>query len=714
LSLGTTGSTGPTGAAGAAGTTGSTGPTGGSPWGLTGLNTFYTQGSISIGKNAATPGIILDVSGNVNISGPASTSSTTGALVITGGVGVSGNVNMGGNLFVNGNIFLTDRTYIYGAVNFGNSITTGNIKFTDNTTLMTASEYCIPMSYPTYLPPLTNPPYVTKTKAPPCWGPVGISATGQYITATIPNGNVSLSYDYGNSWIQCPDVNLPVTGQNWRCISVSMTGQYQTLGTYAGNIFVSNNYGTSWVPILPDGVANRIWLGCAISANGQYQALATNDATGTSSNPSYSGLYLSNTYGNTWLIPPGLRTIGVSGLGKAVGLSSSGKYITYVTGANPYGYLYTSNNYGNTWIKVPNSNFSNNNANLGWTGVSISSSGQYQTAITNGVIVSSTDYGFTWTAYGGTGTGYGYNISMTSSGQYQLISNGTYGGIVYSTNYGNTWATMTVPPALNQIVYSAMSACGQYITYTGDTVYTIANSPQFSNLLITGNVGIGNINPIYPLDISGNARITGTLVINGTPLSSGNVGSTGPTGTTGTSGAAGTTGPTGIAGPTGPAGSGLWTVTGPNMYVMNSNIGIGTSTPGQQLDISGNLNVSGSIYVSEFSEKIYNAGSGSSLSLSYTAINGIVFFTPSANFTLALTSVPTNNTTISYTISIMMPAKYYANAITINGTSYTMKSGGGLANISINASATHVLQQISIMYLASATPVVVTNVMSIW
>jgi hypothetical protein len=62
----------------------------------------------------------------------------------------------------------------------------------------------------------------------------------------------------------------------------------------------------------------------------------------------------------------------------------------------------------------------------------------------------------------------------------------------------------------------------------------------------------------------------------------------------------------------------------------------------------------------------------------------------------------------------MMSAQYYGNAITINGTSIPMISSGGLSNININPSATYVSQEISVMYLNSATPVVTTNVSSLW
>ncbi len=62
----------------------------------------------------------------------------------------------------------------------------------------------------------------------------------------------------------------------------------------------------------------------------------------------------------------------------------------------------------------------------------------------------------------------------------------------------------------------------------------------------------------------------------------------------------------------------------------------------------------------------------------------------------------------------MFDAKFYANTITVNGTGYTMKAGGGLSNISVDPNATHVMQQVNVMFLNSTTPIVLTNVMSLF
>jgi hypothetical protein len=127
-----------------------------------------------------------------------------------------------------------------------------------------------------------------------------------------------------------------------------------------------------------------------------------------------------------------------------------------------------------------------------------------------------------------------------------------------------------------------------------------------------------------------------------------------------------------------------------------------------------NASLTGITTVNEISEQVYNSGSGTNLSLTYTSIKGIIYYSPSANFTLTLTSIPTSSNNETYSLTFIYNTKYYCNAISVNGTSYTMLAGGGLSNISINSSASYVMQQVSIMFLNSSTPVIVTNVLSLF
>ncbi len=132
--------------------------------------------------------------------------------------------------------------------------------------------------------------------------------------------------------------------------------------------------------------------------------------------------------------------------------------------------------------------------------------------------------------------------------------------------------------------------------------------------------------------------------------------------------------------------------------------------------LSGNNTLTGNnvITTDKMYEQIHNAGSGTNLSLTYTSIKGVVYYSPAANFLLTLSSIPTSSTNASYSITFIYNTKFYCSAISVNGSSYTMKAGAGLANISINSSATHVFQQINILFLNSSTPTITTNVISLF
>jgi hypothetical protein len=122
-------------------------------------------------------------------------------------------------------------------------------------------------------------------------------------------------------------------------------------------------------------------------------------------------------------------------------------------------------------------------------------------------------------------------------------------------------------------------------------------------------------------------------------------------------------------------------------------------------------------YVNQIGE-IVNSVTGvtTSCSLDFTTCKGINYIqTPTANFSLALTNLPNPPSYCGvFSLTLMMAVKYYCNSITVNGTSRTMYFGGGSGNVSINGSASYVLQQINIQFLNSSTPIVTSNVISLW
>lgn len=131
-------------------------------------------------------------------------------------------------------------------------------------------------------------------------------------------------------------------------------------------------------------------------------------------------------------------------------------------------------NYGVAWTLVSSVN---NNSSNNWLSISLSSDGRFQTAIDeNGNIHSTKDYGITWSITNSIGNSPANSVSISFTGIYQTVSNGT--NIYVSSDYGQTW----VPTfnGGNSKIFVTISLNGQYQTVVscGDTVYL---SSDFGN-----------------------------------------------------------------------------------------------------------------------------------------------------------------------------------------------------------------------------------------
>lgn len=112
----------------------------------------------------------------------------------------------------------------------------------------------------------------------------------------------------------------------------------------------------------------------------------------------------------------------------SVSISSNGKYQSAI---EEFGDIYTSHDFGVTWVLRENIGTSLTNH------ISISLTGQYQTAANGVEIYTSTDYGVTWSQPYNFGTTQVF-VSMSLTGQYQsVISSGD--GLYISSDYGVSW-----------------------------------------------------------------------------------------------------------------------------------------------------------------------------------------------------------------------------------------------------------------------------------
>ncbi len=122
--------------------------------------------------------------------------------------------------------------------------------------------------------------------------------------------------------------------------------------------------------------------------------------------------------------------------------------------------------FGMVWTNVVNEELDN----ISWLSCAISSSGKYQTAVEEfGDIYISSDYGVTWTNSYNMGNAPTNCISMSFSGQYQTASNGV--NIMVSNDYGSTW-TETYSVGSTQI-FVCISLSGRYqlVISSGDSIY---------------------------------------------------------------------------------------------------------------------------------------------------------------------------------------------------------------------------------------------------
>lgn len=126
--------------------------------------------------------------------------------------------------------------------------------------------------------------------------------------------------------------------------------------------------------------------------------------------------------------------------------------------------------YGTIWSDVTSDSLDD----INWLSCAISASGKFQTAVEEfGSIYISSDYGVTWTNIFDIGNAMTNCISMSHSGQYQTASNGEK--IYISSDYGVTWTeTKTIN---NTDIFVCISLSGKYqlVISQGDAIYRSTN-----------------------------------------------------------------------------------------------------------------------------------------------------------------------------------------------------------------------------------------------
>jgi hypothetical protein len=160
------------------------------------------------------------------------------------------------------------------------------------------------------------------------------------------------------------------------------------------------------------------------------------------------------------------------------------------------------------------------------------------------------------------------------------------------------------------------------------------------------------------------------------------------------------------------------TISGMSSYLTTATASTTYSTLAGNNTITGARNYTNQ---TAFSRVLENVTSGSItsniLTIDFSSNNSVVYVTPSANFTVKITNLPSGTQTNSYTFTIWSTAKFYATTVQVGGTAQTLLAVGGASNLasSVNASATNLLQQVTLIYVNSTTPTrVLTSLASIF
>jgi hypothetical protein len=208
-----------------------------------------------------------------------------------------------------------------------------------------------------------------------------------------------------------------------------------------------------------------------MSASGKYITFVSDITTGGS-----SGVYVSSNYGKTFSLasfPP---------FGYTIDVSASGQYQTIgYTGA-----IYYSNNYGKSWFLSAGS-YSANNIVF----VKMTANGKYQLATdgTNGRIYVSTNHGYTWSASAEPANSY-TGLAISSNGQFitAMVNSNVDSNIFVSvTPYGNLCANIGVTGANGTtssgvLVYN--TATSQIYLSTGSKSFVIDHPHDPTQYLI--------------------------------------------------------------------------------------------------------------------------------------------------------------------------------------------------------------------------------------
>eukprot|EP01038_Epipyxis_sp_PR26KG_P010356 gene10356-13912_t len=233
------------------------------------------------------------------------------------------------------------------------------------------------------------------------WVTVAMSQDGKYVVAGsdiyTPDafGNIFLSSDYGESWVET-DAS---TNQAYSSVAIDTTGQFiygvSNTCCNGGNVYYSHNYGLSFTQV--ESMDNQPWSSTVCSNNGTYVAVVLSSSNGA--------IYLSENHGVSFV-----KSSAPTEQYNVVAGNGDFQFLCAVTAE---GTMYCSQNRGISWFRT-HSHFYGESSYF--AGIAMSSNGSIMYATTYGSAVYSLNHGMNWTALPNSPAEVCLHVAVDSSG----------------------------------------------------------------------------------------------------------------------------------------------------------------------------------------------------------------------------------------------------------------------------------------------------------
>ena len=172
------------------------------------------------------------------------------------------------------------------------------------------------------------------------WESVASSSSGEYLVASVRQGLIYISNNYGSTWnpINVSPVDIPGI---WSTLSMSGDGSKIIAGTYSGRLYLSADFGASWSETQPAGNVEQQWMSGDISSDGSLLLAGVDSGR----------LYKSSDFGENW---DELRPLGDNnGYWNSISINSNGQKIIAISNdSDSQSYIFLSSDSGDTWVET--------------------------------------------------------------------------------------------------------------------------------------------------------------------------------------------------------------------------------------------------------------------------------------------------------------------------------------------------------------------------